>query len=76
MARTGKYKTLLIVCGVLGVAGPLAMCFWDRQRTPEVGYWLTMIPGGSGFGGIITVSLVALISALDPVDMAAGTGVS
>ncbi|GAA5901937.1 hypothetical protein JCM5296_006307 [Sporobolomyces johnsonii] len=76
MARTGKYKGMLIGCGILGVIGPLSMCFWQRGRTPQAGYWLTMIPGGMGYGGIITITLVALITALRPEDMAAGTGVS
>ncbi|GAA6058489.1 hypothetical protein JCM10212_006928 [Sporobolomyces blumeae] len=76
MARTGKYKGMLVACGVLGVLGPLSMCLWRRDQTPEWAYWLSMIPGGMGYGGIITITLVALISALDPVDMAAGTGVS
>ncbi|CEQ38765.1 SPOSA6832_00235 [Sporobolomyces salmonicolor] len=76
LAQVCKYKVMLIGCGILGVIGPLSMCFWQRGRTPQAGYWLTMIPGGMGYGGIITITLVALITALRPEDMAAGTGVS
>jgi len=52
------------------------MIFWNRHSTPEFLYWLDMIPGGIGYGGIITITLVALISAVEPKDMAASTGVS
>lgn len=52
------------------------MSFWNHKVTPEFGYWLTMIPGGIGYGAILTITLVALISAVDPKDMAASTGVS
>lgn len=57
-------------------AYPRGAQFWNYKHTPEWIYWLTMIPGGIGYGAILTITLVALISAIDPKDMAAATGVS
>ncbi|KAM0787409.1 hypothetical protein ACM66B_003493 [Microbotryomycetes sp. NB124-2] len=88
MARTGVYRTLLISVGVLGWVGPLAMILWKRQVTPEWGYWLSMIPAGLPrtvtatheltdiCAGILTITLVALIAAVEPAQMASATGVS
>ncbi|KAK4056000.1 hypothetical protein OIO90_002995 [Microbotryomycetes sp. JL221] len=76
MARTGVYRTLLISVGVLGWIGPLAMILWNRKVTPEWAYWLSMIPAGIGYGGILTITLVALIAAVEPSQMASATGVS
>ncbi|KAI5479235.1 MFS general substrate transporter [Pseudohyphozyma bogoriensis] len=76
MARTGVYRVMLILLGILGFIGPILMTTWQHGSTPQWLYWLSMIPGGVGYGGIITVTLVALISAVDPKDMAASTGVS
>ncbi|KAK4049022.1 hypothetical protein OIV83_004383 [Microbotryomycetes sp. JL201] len=82
MARTGVYRTLLISVGFLGWVGPLAMILWNRKVTPEWAYWLSMIPAGIGYGGtfaisrILTITLVALIAAVEPAQMASATGVS
>lgn len=56
--------------------GPFSMLFWSRGTTPEWLYWFDMIPAGTAYGGILTVTLVALISAVEAKDMAASTGVS
>lgn len=76
MSRTGVYKNLLILSGLSAVLGPAMMYFWDYRTTHQWFYWLSMVPGGVGYGAILTITLIALISALDPKDMAAGTGVS
>ncbi|KAK4700525.1 hypothetical protein P7C70_g5721, partial [Phenoliferia sp. Uapishka_3] len=76
MAKTGNYRTMLITSGVLGVVGPLMMTFWQHNKTSEAFYWISMVPAGTGYGAIITITLVALISAVAPADMAASTGVS
>lgn len=76
MARTGRYKLMMMLGGLCAVAGPLGMCFWTRGKTSEAGYWLTMPWGGAGYGSILTITLVALIAAIDPKDMAAATGVT
>ena len=76
MSRTGVYKNLLIISGLCGLLGPVLMYFWNYEHTGQAMYWLTMIPGGIGYGAILTITLIALISAVDPKDMAAATGVS
>ncbi|CAD6900073.1 unnamed protein product [Tilletia controversa] len=76
MARTGKYRRMLLTAGVMAFLGPLLMCFWKRGETHEWFYWISMLPGGAGYGGILTISLVALIASIDPKDMAAATGVT
>lgn len=76
MSHTGRYKVMLIIMGLLGVLGPFLMTLWDRKSTPGWLYWLDMIPAGIGYGGILTITLVALIAAVEPRDMAASTGVS
>ena len=57
MSRTGVYKNLLIISGLCGLLGPLLMTFWDYKTTGQIMYWLAMIPGGIGYGAILTVTL-------------------
>ncbi|KAL8293616.1 hypothetical protein RQP46_000317 [Phenoliferia psychrophenolica] len=59
MSKTGRYRVML---------------FWSRDSTPELAFWLSMAPGGLGYGGILTITLVALISAVPPSAMAQATG--
>ncbi len=73
MARTGKYKKMLVTVAALGWAGPLMMIFWKRP-TPEWLAWIAMPWGGIAYGGILTITLVALIASIDPVDMSPATG--
>ncbi|PWY98492.1 MFS general substrate transporter [Testicularia cyperi] len=75
MARTGRYRLMLLVSGLCGFLGPLMMCFWARG-TSEAFYWITMPFGGAAYGAILTITLVALIASVDPKDMAAATGVT
>ncbi|CBQ72114.1 related to multidrug resistance proteins [Sporisorium reilianum SRZ2] len=75
MARTGRYRTMLLLGGLFGFAGPLMMCFWHRG-TSEAFYWISMPWGGAAYGSILTITLVALIASVDPKDMAAATGVT
>ncbi|KAK9899963.1 MFS general substrate transporter [Cystobasidium minutum MCA 4210] len=77
MARTGVYKNLLIFSGVCGMLGPILMyTSWDYKWTPEWIYWISMIPGGIGYGAILTSTLIALLSSIDPADTAAAIGVT
>lgn len=51
MARTGVYKNLLILSGVCGMLGPILMyTSWDYKKTPKWLYWISMVPGGIGYG--------------------------
>lgn len=76
IARWGRYKNMLLIGGFCAFIGPLAMCFWQRNVTPEWAYWLTMPWGGAGYGSILTITLVALIASVAPTEMAAATGVT
>lgn len=76
MARIGRYKAMLTGFGISAVAGPLIMCFWNRGSTPEWAYWLTMPWNGAAYGGVLTITLVALIASIEPTMMAAATGVT
>jgi hypothetical protein len=60
MSRTGVYKNVLIFCGVCGILGPALMVSWNYKHTSQAVYWLTMIPGGLAYGGILTITLIAL----------------
>ncbi|KAM0752749.1 hypothetical protein T439DRAFT_181881 [Meredithblackwellia eburnea MCA 4105] len=74
MSKTGRYRLMLAICAGLAVLSPLSMILWDRTATPGYAFWLSMFPGGFGYGGILTITLVALISAVPPDSMAAATG--
>ncbi|KAI5478711.1 MFS general substrate transporter [Pseudohyphozyma bogoriensis] len=76
MGKTGYYRLMLAITAFINFCGPLIMIFWDRITTPDWVFWVTMSPGGIGFGAIITITLVALISAVPPESMAAATGCS
>ncbi|UZJ51739.1 hypothetical protein CBS101457_001059 [Exobasidium rhododendri] len=76
MARNGRYKAMLTGFGVCAFVGPLIMCFWKSGHTSEWVYWLTMPWNGAAYGGILTITLVALIASIEPSMMAAATGVT
>lgn len=76
MARTGTYRTLVLVCGIGGFVGPAMMFLWTRGVTHEAFLWATMPWAGAALGTILTVTLVALIGSVDPHEMAAATGMS
>lgn len=49
MAKTGRYKVMLVAFGVLGFVGPLTMCFWQRGKTAGWMYWIDMVSLASLF---------------------------
>lgn len=59
--RTGRYWTLTLVCSLAIVASSAALCFWD-ERTQGWATWIDVAPGGFGYAGVLTSSLVALMS--------------
>lgn len=69
IARTGKYKKMLLIIAACGFLGPLAMLFWTRGNIPAWFEWAPLPFAGIGYGGILTVTLVALIASVDPKDM-------
>jgi MFS family permease len=64
MNKTGKYKILclvLIFAFALG-AGLLALLDLDSPEWPA---WISLSLAGAGYGGMLTVTLLACISAVD-----------
>lgn len=72
MKRTGKYRTLglaVISCSALGFAGLSTMTF-DRPTLPAFLYLFLV---GLGYGGMLSVSLLATIAAVSHDDQAVAT---
>lgn len=61
MRRTGKYWWLGVDCAVLIVVSSIGMCFWKKD-SPEWLTWIAQAPGGFGYAGVLTTSLVALMT--------------
>ena len=76
VSRTGSYRAMVLLSGLLTVLGALSMCFWSRRATPAWAYWLTMPWVGAGFGSTLTVTLVALVLSVDPMEVAPASGVT
>jgi MFS family permease len=61
MRKTGRYWYLTLGCCSLIVLSCAALCTWGE----ETGGWMTWVhvaPGGFGYAGVLTTSLVALMS--------------
>lgn len=61
MRRTGRYWWLTFWCAVLIVTSCVRLCYWDTE-TRGWATWLDVAPGGFGYAGVLTTSLVALMS--------------
>lgn len=61
MRHTGKYWWLGVDCAVLIVVSSIGMCFWKKD-SPEWLTWVAQAPGGFGYAGVLTTSLVALMT--------------
>ncbi|WVF72227.1 hypothetical protein IAT40_007039 [Kwoniella sp. CBS 6097] len=61
MRHTGKYWWLGIGCSSLMVLSSIGMLFWN-ERSPGWLTWLAQAPGGFGYAGVLTTSLVALMT--------------
>lgn len=61
MRRTGRYWWLSLWCAILIVVSSAALCFWGKD-TKGWRTWLDVAPGGFGYAGVLTTSLVALMS--------------
>ena len=68
MRRTGRYWTLTLLCSGLIVLSSVRLCFWTRENTQAGGgrgwswSWVDVMPGGFGYAGVLTTSLVGLMS--------------
>jgi hypothetical protein len=71
MRRTGRYKNLTLVCSGLIVVTCIRLCLWDKESEIGIGNgtsgdrwwtWVDVMPGGFGYAGVLTTSLVGLMS--------------
>ncbi|KAL6858009.1 hypothetical protein ACO1O0_005455 [Amphichorda felina] len=72
MKRTGKYKKLglaIVACSVVGFAGLSTM----TPATPAFPPFLYLALVGVGYGGMMSVSLLATIASVSPEDQAVAT---
>jgi MFS family permease len=75
MRKTGRYYLLSCVLMTLLVVGSALYITFDLA-TPTWATYLYMIPAGIGYGGMLTVTLIAMISAVDHKDQAVITSAS
>jgi MFS family permease len=61
MRRTGRYWYLTLNCGLLIVLSCAALCTWGEGSSGWIS-WVEVAPGGFGYAGVLTTSLVALMS--------------
>ncbi|WWD10048.1 hypothetical protein V865_008181 [Kwoniella europaea PYCC6329] len=61
MRHTGKYWFLGIGCSSLMVISSIGMLAWKKD-SPDWLTWLAQAPGGFGYAGVLTTSLVALMT--------------
>ncbi|ODN98488.1 multidrug resistance protein fnx1 [Cryptococcus wingfieldii CBS 7118] len=61
MRHTGKYWWLGVNCALCIVATSVGMLFWHKD-SPEWLTWVAQAPGGFGYAGVLTTSLVALMT--------------
>jgi MFS family permease len=61
MRRTGRYWYLTLACGGLIVLTCGLLCTWG-EGTSGWASWIEVAPGGFGYAGVLTTSLVALMS--------------
>ncbi|WVN86783.1 protein-L-isoaspartate O-methyltransferase [Cryptococcus depauperatus CBS 7841] len=67
MRRTGKYWWIGVDCALLIMGTSVAMCFWN-QHSPDWLTWVAQAPGGFGYAGVLTTSLVALMTHVQRAD--------
>lgn len=75
MRKTGRYYLLSCVLMTLLVAGSALYITFDLN-TPNWATYLYGIPAGIGYGGMLTVTLIAMISAVEHKDQAVITSAS
>jgi len=72
MHRTGKYKTINLVFGILPLCGVLPLVFL-REDSGFVQKWLSVVPIGFGNAVVFQTVLIALQAHLTETQMAFGT---
>jgi MFS family permease len=75
MRRTGKYYFLNAIMMALLVLGSALPCTF-QLNTPTWATYVYMVPEGLGYGAMLTITLVAMISAVEHKDQAVITAAS
>lgn len=75
MRTTGRYYVMCSIIMAVFVIGGALICTLNFS-SPEWQTFVYVIPGGFGYGGMLTITLVALIAAVDHKDQAVITSAS
>ncbi|KIP04574.1 hypothetical protein PHLGIDRAFT_56996, partial [Phlebiopsis gigantea 11061_1 CR5-6] len=75
MHRTGKYRTLTLVCGILPFISTVLISSMTEHSHPLV-LWLSIFPLGFGNAVVLQTMLIALLSHIPDSALAVGTGFS
>lgn len=58
MRQTGRYWTVTVISAFLVVVANVFISNWDLNRTPDIEYWLDIVPSGLGMASLITSTLI------------------
>lgn len=59
--RTGRYWWTCVGSGIVVLVSAAALCFWGKD-SPEWFTWIAQAPSGFGYAGVLTGTLVALMT--------------
>ena len=75
MARTGRYKIFMVAsAAVLLLCAVLVHSL--QSDSSLLAQYLYVVPGGLGYGGFLTTTLIALLASIEAEEMASATGTS
>ncbi|EUC59731.1 MFS transporter [Rhizoctonia solani AG-3 Rhs1AP] len=73
MSKTGRYKILTDIFGLLPCVGAL-LVYRLKEDSSEFEQWFSIIPVGLGNAVVLQTTLMCLLVAIDPSQLAVGTG--
>lgn len=68
MRRTGRYYYLGITFGLVNLGSTLMLISWHKGSAGAL-FWISQAPGGFGFAGMLTSTLIALIGSVGREEM-------
>lgn len=71
--KTLRYKWATVVCCFGPVLAMALLTQLDEQSSPAV-QWLSVIPMGAGFSGLLTLTLIAMLNSVEKSEIATATG--